>query len=69
MRTVNSPSYQSCLFSRSLALIGAVYRLDFNDPPTAVGGIRGEALPDWCRLELNDPPTSVGGIRETWNWL
>ncbi len=44
--------------------MGAVYRLDLNDPPTSVGGIRGVAMADWCRLDLNDPPTSVGGIQE-----
>ncbi len=38
-------------------------RLDFNDPPTAVGGIRsgGYAV---GRLGFNDPPTAVGGIQE-----
>jgi hypothetical protein len=36
-------------------------RLDLNDPPTSVGGIRSEAS-SGCRLTLNDPPTSVGGI-------
>ena len=47
-----------------LALMGECYRLDLNDPPTTVSGIRGEALPDWCRLELNDSPAAAGGIRE-----
>jgi SpoIID/LytB domain protein len=37
-------------------------RLDLNNPPTAVGGIR-EKL-SLGRQDLNDPPTAVGGIRE-----
>ena len=35
-------------------------RLDFNDPPTAVGGICVVGL--LGRLDFNDPPTAVGGI-------
>jgi hypothetical protein len=46
-----------------LALMGAMNRLDINDPPTSVGGIRVGAMAGWCRLDINDPPTSVGGIR------
>jgi hypothetical protein len=39
-------------------------RLDLNDPPTPVGGIRGSRREAFvCRLDLNDPPTPVGGIR------
>jgi len=37
-------------------------RLDLNDPPTAVGGIRTRASA-LCRLDFNDPPTAVGGIQ------
>ena len=37
-------------------------RLDLNDPPTAVGGIREGSYAALCRLDLNDPPTAVGGI-------
>ncbi len=38
-------------------------RLDLNDPPTAVGGIRGRRREaSLCRPHLNDPPTAVGGI-------
>jgi hypothetical protein len=43
---------------------GAVSRLELNNPPTAVGGIREKATVLLCRLELNNPPTAVGGIRE-----
>ena len=42
--------------------MGAVYRLDLNEPPTSVGGIREGTMADRCRLDLNDPPTSVGGF-------
>src|SRR6266508_6418224 len=37
-------------------------RPGFNDPPTAVGGIREKFLRR-CRSGLNYPPTAVGGIR------
>jgi hypothetical protein len=40
-----------------------VCRLDLNDPPTPVGGIRGSRREAFVsRLGLNDPPTSVSGI-------
>ena len=39
-----------------------VRRLDFNDPPTAVGGIRG-ILATPVRLDFNDPPAAAGGIQ------
>jgi hypothetical protein len=39
-------------------------RLDINNPPTAVGGIRRGTVADWCRLDINNPPTAVGGIQE-----
>jgi hypothetical protein len=34
-----------------------------NNPPTAVGGIRGFVSELLCRLGMNNPPTAVGGIR------
>ena len=38
-------------------------RLGLNNPPTAVGGIRGSTRALFvCRQGLNDPPTAVGGI-------
>ena len=41
-----------------------VIRLDLNDPPTAVGGIRIRHPFDLCRSNLNQPPTAVGGISD-----
>jgi hypothetical protein len=42
----------------------AGWRMDLNDPPTAVGGIPGSRRALFvCRLQLNNPPTAVGGIR------
>jgi len=38
-------------------------RLDFNDPPIAIGGIQGKAAAS-CRLDFNDPPIAIGGIPE-----
>ena len=42
--------------------IEVLCRQELNDPPTAMGGIRGFEGPV-VRQELNDPPTAVGGIR------
>lgn len=38
-------------------------RLDFESPPTAVGGIQKLILDSSGRLSPNNPPTAVGGIR------
>src|SRR5262245_3910425 len=40
-------------------------RLNFNNPPTAVGGIQ-QYFSSLCRLNFNNPPTAVGGIQGTW---
>jgi len=53
-----------CLSGSTIVLgarCGTGGRLDFNHPPTAVGGIR-ERASVLFRLDLNDPPTAVGGI-------
>jgi len=45
---------------------GCGCRLDFNEPPTAVGGIPSISGGRGCRLDFNEPPTPVGGVHPSW---
>jgi replicative DNA helicase len=57
----NPPNGSWGMFKVQPSLVARGERLDFNDPPTAVGGIQ-EKLVRRCGLDYNDPPTAVGGI-------
>ncbi len=48
-------------FLRRGLTASGVRRLDLNNPPIAIGGIRGNA-PAPCRSDLNHPPIAIGGI-------
>ena len=60
---LNDPSHCRGRYSGDVGERPPSVRPHLNDPPTAVGGIRGRRrAASLCRPHLNDPPTAVGGI-------
>jgi hypothetical protein len=55
---------KSCLPGSGSGYTSTQERLDFNDPPISIGGIRG-SFACRSRLDFNDPPISIGGIVQT----